>query len=206
MDGVITDSEPLYAEALDNVLRREGFALTPEDHRTVIGSSSTFTWCYVMDRFGLAGQIGDWLRVYDLAVAEVLSQKATAACGLQWLLDCLVEQGFRIGLATGSTTSWAKIILNRIGVDSFFEAVATSDMVSESKPAPDVYLLAAKKLGVSPRSCLALEDTPRGIEAAKAAGMITVAVRTESTAGLDVSAADYVISSLCEFDFTWVEE
>ncbi|MDE2723333.1 MAG: HAD-IA family hydrolase, partial [Gemmatimonadota bacterium] len=94
----------------------------------------------------------------------------------------------------------------RIGVVTFFEAVATADMVSASKPEPDLYLLAANKLGVSPRNCLAIEDTPRGIAAAKAAGMVSVAVRTESTAGLDISAADYVISSLSEFDFTWVED
>ncbi|MCY3694791.1 MAG: HAD family phosphatase [Chloroflexi bacterium] len=206
MDGVITDSEPLYAEAMDIVLSKHGIALAPEDYRAVIGSSTAFTWQYVIDRFNLGGGIQEWIRVYDEAVAEILSTKRTASEGLHWLLECLASKGVRVGLATGSKTRWTEIILNRISVVTFFEAVATADMVSASKPEPDLYLLAANKLGVSPVNCLAIEDTPRGIAAAKSAGMDSVAVRTESTAGLDISAADYVISSLCEFDFTWVEE
>ena len=77
-------------------------------------------------------------------------------------------------------------------------------MVEAAKPAPDLYLLAAGKLGVAPERCLAIEDTPRGIASAKAAGMDAVAVRTESTAGMDISAADYAIDRLSDFDFAWL--
>ena len=205
MDGVIVDSEPLYAEALDAVFGRLGIALNPADHRAVIGKSVAFTWEYLIDRFELDGDIRDWLPIYDQSVSNVLSKKATAAHGLHRLLDCLKANGVHIGLATGSTTKWANIILNRLGVVAYFEAVATSDMVLESKPAPDLYLLAASKLGIPPGICLALDDTPNGIAAANAAGMTTIAFRTESTADMDISAANYVIDRLDEFDLTWVD-
>lgn len=205
MDGVICDSEPLYAEALDDVLGRHGIVLDPADHRAVIGSSISFTWRYLIDRFELDGDTQIWTQIYDQSVAEVLSTKATASDGLHRLLERLKANGVRIGLATGSTTRWANIILDRLGVVAYFEAIATADMVLASKPAPDLYLLSASKLGISTENCLALDDTPRGIAAANAAGMTTVGVRTESTAGMDISAADYAIDRLEEFDFNWIE-
>ncbi|MXY13428.1 MAG: HAD family phosphatase, partial [Chloroflexi bacterium] len=73
MDGVITDSEPLYAEAMDIVLSKHGIALAPEDYRAVIGSSTAFTWQYVIDRFKLGGGLQEWISDDDEAVAEILS-------------------------------------------------------------------------------------------------------------------------------------
>lgn len=204
MDGVITDSEPLYNEAVNVVLAPEGLTLSEDDHRAIMGSSIRYTWRYVIDRFGLAGEVEDWTPAYDAAVAEVLGANATAAEGLNWLLGGIKERGLRIGLATSSRTNWTEAILKRLGVTEDFEAIATTDMVDAAKPAPDLYLLAAGKLGVSPERCLALEDTPRGIASAKAAGMTAVAVRTESTAGMDISGADYAIDRLTDFDFAWL--
>ena len=204
MDGVITDSEPLYAQAINVVLRQEGLTPTDDDHRAVMGRSLRYTWLFLIDRFNLAGDVDDWIPIYDDAVSEVLGANAVAAEGLQWLLAGLKERGVRIGLATGSTTKWADIILNRLGVADAFEAIATADMVAATKPAPDLYLLSAEKLGIPPERCLTLDDTPSGIASAKAAGMIAVAVRTESTAGMGVSAADYAIDRLTDFDFAWL--
>ena len=205
MDGVIADSEPLYGEAINIVLRREGVMVTDEDHRAFMGRSIRFIWRYVIDRFNLAGDVEDWITVYDDVVAELLATNAVAAEGLDWLLEGLKQRGALIGLATGSRTRWAEIILNRLGIADTFQAVATSDMVVAAKPAPDLYLLSAGKLGISPECCLALEDTTYGIASAKAAGMTAIAVRTESTAGMDISAADYAIDRLTDFDFAWLE-
>ena len=204
MDGVITDSEPLYGEAVNVVLAREGLALTDDDHRAIMGSSIGYTWRYVIDRFGLAGGVDDWTPAYDIAVAEVLGANAVAAEGLEWLLDGLKERGVRIGLATSSQATGPTPCSNASASTGAFEAIAASDMVEAAKPAPDLYLLAAGKLGVAPERCLAIEDTPRGIASAKAAGMDAVAVRTESTAGMDISAADYAIDRLSDFDFAWL--
>lgn len=204
MDGVITDSEPLYNEAVNVVLAPEGLTLSDDDHRAIMGSSIRYTWRYVIDRFGLPGDVEDWTPAYDVAVAQVLSANAVAAEGLEWLLGGIKERDLRIGLATSSRTNWTEAILKKLEVTDLFEAIATTDMVEAAKPAPDLYLLAAGKLGVAPERCLALEDTPRGIASAKAAGMTVVAVRTESTAGMDISAADYAIDRLTDFDFAWL--
>jgi beta-phosphoglucomutase-like phosphatase (HAD superfamily) len=68
------------------------------------------------------------------------------------------------------------LALRALAIESFFQAIATGDEVARGKPAPDVYLLAAARLGVPPARCLALEDAPLGVAAARAAGMVCVAV------------------------------
>lgn len=204
MDGVITDSEPLYLRALDSVLAREGITLTKADARAVIGRSILHTWRFIIRRYALAGAIENWIAEYDEAVAGELSEYAAASAGLGYLLSGLRCRAVQVGLATGSRSAWAEIILDRLGVKDAFQAVATSEMVAAGKPAPDLYQLAAAKLGVAPGACIALDDMPAGIASAKAAGMFAVAVRTASTAGMDISAADRAIESLEDFDFAWL--
>jgi len=204
MDGVITDSEPLYSEAVNLVLAKAGASLTDEDHRAIMGSSIDFTWQYVIDRFGLEGTLEDWKPSYDHAVVELLSSNVIASDGLGWLLNALKSLGIRIGLATSSQRNWVEAVLSRLAVTDAFDAIATTEMVEQAKPAPDVYLLAATKLGIGPERCIAIEDTPRGIASAKSAGMFVIAVRTGSTAQMDVSAADQVIDNLGHFEMDWL--
>lgn len=87
-------------------------------------------------------------------------------------------------------------MLNSIGLAGRFESIVSGDAVANGKPAPDVFLRAAQRLNVPPSACLALEDAPNGIAAAKAAGMACIAVPNEFTRALFVSAADRILPSL----------
>ena len=205
MDGVITDSEPYYVQAVNVVLADQGLAMTEEDHLAIIGSSIDYTWEWVVRRFGLKEGPEHWKPRYDQAVLHLLSQNATPAPGLYLLLEQLERRNIRIGLASSSQSNWVEAVLVRLGVLARFGALATSGMVANAKPAPDLYLLAAQKLQVEPGGCIAVEDTPRGLQAARSAGMTTIAVRTESTAQMDLSAADRTIDSLEAFDLSWLE-
>jgi beta-phosphoglucomutase-like phosphatase (HAD superfamily) len=89
-------------------------------------------------------------------------------------------------------------VLREVGAAEGFAAVITGDTVARGKPAPDIYLVAAAALGLSPTVCLALEDSPNGVRAAKAAGMRCIAVPNALSAGLDLSAADAVLPSLAD--------
>jgi HAD superfamily hydrolase (TIGR01509 family) len=202
MDGVITDSEPFYAEAINIVLAGHGHVLTTEDHRAIMGSSIDYTWEFVVSRFKLGGDVAQWKRLYDTAVVDILKVKPEPAPGLYWLLDELEKRKVPIALATSSQLNWAQTITRKLKVEHRFRFIATADMVPHAKPAPDLYLFAAGKLGLPPADCLAIEDSPRGISSAKAAKMTAIAIRTPHTVGMDISKADRIISSLREFDFT----
>ena len=205
MDGVITDSEPFYAEAVNVVLAERGLTLTEEDHRAIMGSSIDYTWRWVMERFHLPGDMEQWKAPYDRAVVDILGRKVTRAPGLMELLDAIKQRGLKLGLATSSQRNWAETVLARLQVRDRFLTIATTEMVAEAKPAPDLYLFAARQLGVAPEACIALEDSPRGIGSATRAGITTVAVRTASTEGMDIAAADFIIDSLRDFDLRWLE-
>ena len=204
MDGVLTDSEPLYAEALNEVLRGSGYVLTKKDHEAIMGSSIEDTWDWVYSRFGLKGERGVWLAAYDDAVIRLLSARVEPLPGIYSLLDGIESRGIKIGLASSSRHLWVKAVLRKLALEGRFGAVAACEMVAEAKPAPDLYLLVANQLGVRPSACIALEDSPRGVIAGKAAGMLTIALRTAPTAGLDISAADYVIDRLEDFPLSWL--
>ncbi len=205
MDGVVTDSEPLYAAAVNAALAEEGISISREDHLAIMGSSIDYTWEWVIAKFNLDHGLDYWKARYDKAVLRLLSEGAEPMPGIYRLLDRLEEAGVKIGLATSSQRHWVEAGLGGPGLAGGFGSVASCEMARNAKPAPDLYLLAADGLGVPPEACLAIEDTPRGIQAAKAAGMVTIALRNEAMPPMDLSAADHVSDSLEQFDFAWLE-
>ena len=202
MDGVLADSEPLYHLSLNQVLQAHGHSLTDEDNRIILGTTVDFTWQTLKDRFRLDGEIEDWIGVYDEVLLKNLKENVEPSPGLYDLLDTLDARGLAFGLASSSQANWVEVILTILGVKERFKVVMSGDMVTNGKPAPEIYLTAAGKLSVDPSRCLVFEDSPHGIQAGKAAGMTVVAVLTEMTRDLDVSLADHHIESLADFDLS----
>src|SRR5262249_5685491 len=106
---------------------------------------------------------------------------------------------------SSSWIAWVEALLTGIGLRDSFAVVASATEVEHAKPAPDLYLLAADRLGVNPAGCLAIEDTPTGLAAAKAAGMFAGQVRSASTAFPPIPEADLVLDSLLDFDLNLLD-
>ena len=202
MDGVLADSEPLYHLSLNQVLQAHGHTLTDEDNRIILGTTVEFTWQTLKDRFQLDGDLQDWIGVYDEVLLKNLRENIEPAPGLYALLDRLDGRDLPFGLASSSQGNWVDVILTILGVKERFRVVMSGDMVTDGKPAPEIYLTAAGKLGVEPSRCLVFEDSPHGIQAGKAAGMTVVAVLTEMTQDMDLSLADHHVESLADFDLS----
>ena len=124
---------------------------------------------------------------------------------VQTLIPSLHRAGYRLAVATASDQAWADRWLNHFALRSFFHVVATQDDVENNKPAPDVYLFAARQLQVEPANCLVFEDSVMGTRAAKAAGMTVIAVPSPITKSLDFSLADGLIDDLGVVSPTWLE-
>jgi HAD superfamily hydrolase (TIGR01509 family) len=124
--------------------------------------------------------------------------------GVEPLLVHLQAAGYPLAIATASDRSWVTRWLTRFQLQPYFKAIATSNDVPNGKPAPDVYLLAARQLGVAPQRCLVFEDSLAGLQAAKAAGMVVVAVPSPATQSLDFSQADHIIPSLEHATAAWL--
>jgi HAD superfamily hydrolase (TIGR01509 family) len=130
---------------------------------------------------------------------ELLAPETVRPGIVRWLQDA-ERRGLRVAIASSSEHEWVEPHLVRLGVRDHFAHVACRSELVPPKPAPDVYLRACEAIGVAPHDAIAVEDSPHGISAAKAAGLWCVAVPNPITAGLDLGRADVVVSSLADLD------
>ena len=196
MDGLLLETEELWDRAESELFRRHGDRWTFEDKLAVMGTSWEASARYYAERLGQPIERGRALiaEMHGLMKLE-LEREVRARPGALELLERLRQMDdVRVALASNSSREIVEIALRVARLTDAFEAIVTSDDVEHPKPAPDIYLLACERLGVSPQDAVALEDTAPGIAAAKAAGLFTIAV--PQFAETDVSAADRVVDSL----------
>jgi HAD superfamily hydrolase (TIGR01509 family) len=196
MDGLLLDTETLWHRAEVELFRRHDASFSWDDKMAVMGTSAGTTARYFAERLGRSIEDGEALvREMGELMYEELRQQVSGRPGAIELVERLRGRT-RLGLASNSSRILVDQALVSSGLADVFEAIVTSDDVEHPKPAPDIYLLACERLGASPDEALALEDSPSGIAAAKAAGLACIAV--PQFAETDVSAADRVIDSLEE--------
>jgi HAD superfamily hydrolase (TIGR01509 family) len=196
-DGLIVETEEPIFRAWQRIYREHGQELPLERWVTIIGTAS--------GPFDPVRDLGERVgRPLERSAFEVLErryyQEATA---MQTLMPGVSEYlkdarrlGLGVGIASSSSRAWVVGHLERFGQVEGFDAIVCRDDVTRTKPHPDLYLTAVKRLGVTAAEALALEDSSHGILAAKAAGLRCVAIPTVMTAGLDFSRADLRIPSL----------
>jgi pseudouridine-5'-monophosphatase len=200
MDGVLADSEPIYAAAVDAVLETQGKTLDADLHRRMMGHGVHSTWQILIEALNLPGGVADYIDTYDAELRRRLALHREALPGVRELIQSLQANAVPFAVASSSWLAWVEALLGGIGLRDSFTALASATEVEHPKPAPDLYLLAAERLGVAPAECIAIEDTPTGLTAAKAAGMFAVQVRSASTAFPPLPEADLVLDSLLDFD------
>ncbi len=200
MDGVLADSEPVYYEAINDVLAPLGKRMRPELQRAIMGHGVAPTWETLARELDLQGPLDGLVQAYDRDLCRRLALVRETLPGVRELIDALHERRLPVAVASSSWPGWMEALLGGIRLSNAFDARVSATMVSHPKPAPDIYLLAAERLGVAPRRCVAIEDTPTGLAAAKAAGMLAVQVRAASTAFPPLPEADLVLESLRDFD------
>jgi len=201
MDGVLVDSEPLHFRAANRVLARHGQAVTEAEYVRFIGLGEQATWAAWRERYALEPP------VEDLVAAHTTARRAEIAAGIEPIGEAtalarqLASAAVPIAIASSSAPAVIDALLDALGVGALFPVrVSGEDAdVARSKPAPDVYLAAARRLGIGPAACVAIEDSEPGVAAATAAGMLCVAVPTRWTAHQDFRAADVVLASLRYF-------
>lgn len=196
LDGLLLDTETLWARAESELFRRHGQEFSHEDQLAVMGTGIEFSARYYAQRLGAAIEQGPALieEMHGYMLAE-LEREVAARPGAVELVERLRGQ-VALGLASNSARFLVDAALATAHLSDAFDAIVTAEDVEHPKPAPDVYLAACARLGVSPADALALEDSAPGIAAAKAAGLTCIAV--PQFAETDVSVADRVIHSLEE--------
>lgn len=199
MDGVLVDSEPLHHRALNEILCGEGCpALSAAEYRRYLGTTERDMWEDLIARRHLAGPFADYQSRFDAMVEDAYRTQASVLPGVVGLVVTLKAKGLKLAVASSSPIGWVRTCLDARDLSPFFDAVVGGDMVAEGKPDPAVFRLAASRLGVAPAACAVIEDSPHGITAGRAAGMVVVAVETAYTSREAIGHADLRIRSLDE--------
>jgi HAD superfamily hydrolase (TIGR01509 family) len=206
LDGVLWDGEPLYHEAFDIVLAPFGHRVSDDDYGQIIGISVEACWDWLYRRFDLTGPIDHFLRAYDETVLKLLERPMEPLPGARTFIEELKHRGVPIAVASASLRPWVEATLRGLGLHDTFDAVVSASEVDNGKPAPDLFLTAAQRLGLPPQRCLAVEDTLAGVRAARAAGMFTIQLRAASTALPPLDEADLVIDTFPDFDLSLLGE
>jgi HAD superfamily hydrolase (TIGR01509 family) len=202
MDGVLVDTEHLWDEVREELTTEWGGRYTPEAQEAMMGMSSLEWSRYLHETVGLreppetinAEVVRRMLARYEVELPVVP--------GAVEAVRRLDGEGFRLAVASSSNRELIDAVLRRIELAALFEATVSSEEVARGKPAPDVYVEAARRLDVAPEKCAAIEDSASGIRAARAAGMRVVAYpnRHYPPSATILSTADAVIASLDELD------
>ena len=175
MDGLLVDSERAILDCWRSVAAEQALPLDDELWLSMVGMHDAACTELLIRLLGPAKAERlsvDCKHRYELRVEQGLPLKDGAA----ELLDALSARGVPLAIATSTRRARALVKLARCGIDHHFSAVATSSDIAHPKPAADIYLLAASRLGVAPEACVALEDSELGVRAAAAAGMDVIQV------------------------------
>ncbi len=200
LDGLMVDSEWLSYRAWLRCLEFYGATMTEDQYRGLIGTSHDTTLRYIADLVGLEGIEEALQQGYQEHIGALIDQGHLKPMpGLLPLIEALHARGYRLGVASNSATSFVQRATRHIGADRYLSCLVGRDQVPNAKPAPDVYLKAARCLGVSPANCLAFEDTAIGAQAALAAGMRCVLIPSPGLEVLPPEGIEAVFPSLSDF-------
>ena len=197
MDGTLVDSEPAITFAAMEVIRRLGYEVKAEEFKPFTGMGDDLFIGGVLESHG-----GTYHTAYKEEAYRIYGEKANDIVTVYpWskvTLARLHDMGYRLAVASASDLTKVSCNLACIGVDlSIFDAIVTGSDVTRKKPAPDIFLKAAEKIGVEPKNCIVAEDALSGVQAAKAAGMTAIAVTTSFPAEeLAKAGADRITDDL----------
>jgi len=198
MDGTMIDSEIQHFYAYQKVLLAFGIDFQLDDYSNYFGVLDRDICAYLVKKYNISTDLSNLMELKNQLFKSEFITKALPRPGLFSLLKKLKKDRYLMAVASSSHIDEIIYVLNNLHIESFFNVVVSADNVKNGKPDPDIFLLAAKKLKVSPSDCLVLEDAPKGVLAAKSANMKCYAVPSKEVKNQDFSKADKVLNSLGE--------
>jgi len=196
LDGLIVNSEDVYEQADIEVLRRRGKEYPAELRARMMGRPTAESLRAMIEWHALEDTVEFLEAERSLLRDKLLETSLEPMPGLHELLAALERAGIPKAIATSGHRSYAADVLGRLEIHARFQFVLTSEDVARGKPAPDVYQLAAARLGLQPSETMVLEDSVNGCLAGVAAGAFTVAVPNRHTRGYEFAGVRFVAETL----------
>lgn len=198
-DGVFVDSEPVVNEVEAGLFTHLGIAMTPEEARTLFKGKTVEGVVRTVEKKTDRRLSREWIYDWGMATALGLVRGLRAVLGVRDLVEALSWRKHSICVASQSPPARVALSLMLTGLDVFFDGrIYTASMVPHPKPAPDLFLYAAQSCGVPPSGCAVIEDSPSGVRAAVAAGMVAFGFAAREDASQLAAAGARVFHTMPE--------
>lgn len=196
-DGLLLDTESVWTRAEHDLFERRGIEFTPANKRELVGTSAEVAGGILERRLDEPGRAAELIEELNELVVAELEHGVEAMVGARELLHSLKQRGTPLGLVSNSPLVFVERSLEIVGFHDRFDVVLSAHEVAAPKPSPDPYLEACRRLGVEPGpDVVALEDSPTGVAAARAAGLTVIGV--PSIEGLELAEAHEIAESLLD--------
>ena len=196
-DGLLLDTESVWTRAEQDLFERRGLEFTPAHKRELVGTSAEIAGGILEGRLGEPGRAAELIEELNELVVAELEHGVETMVGARDLLHSLAERGTPLGLVSNSPLVFVQRSLEIVGFHDRFDVILSAHEVAAPKPAPDPYLEACRRLGVEPGpGVVALEDSPTGVAAARAAGLTVIGV--PSLDGIELDEAHEIAESLLD--------
>ncbi len=198
MDGVLIDSEPLHLLAYQKFLSEFGLTFLEQDNHNFLGMKDLDCAKHLVERHKLTITADEFVARKESVLHQLFLDELKVQPGVLQTLENAHKLNIPTVIASSATMPTIELVVELTGTRKYFRHLCSGDEVPNGKPAPDVFLLAAQRLGVKPSECLVIEDTFNGVCAAKAAGMMCIAIPCQATRHQDFAHADLVLASMEE--------
>ena len=206
MDGVIIDSEPLHLSIEEDIFKKLGISITYEEHNTFIGTTSHYMWNKIKTNHNLTDSLEELVELDSHTYLDFLTNTLDSQPikGVKELIIDLHKNNIKLAVASSSPLNVIEKILSLFEIRNYFDYIVTGDYVSKSKPEPDIFLYAAKKLDADPKKCVVIEDSHNGVLAAKKANMKCIGYKNVNSGNQDLSKADITIDDFNDINAAFI--
>ncbi|MBQ7515001.1 MAG: HAD family phosphatase [Schwartzia sp.] len=201
MDGVIVDTQKTHTEALIRTFAFYGVTVPAAELAPFAGTKRGTALKATADKRGLSLPLDELCDKKDEIFNEMIARTELVPIdGIPELLAALRKAGIKTAIASSSSEAFIALVVDRLNIRPYFDALISGQTLPESKPNPAIYRLAARTLGVEPADCVVLEDAALGVAAAKGAGMRCIGFRNPNSGAQDLSAADSIVDDIRAID------
>lgn len=199
MDGVIIDSEPIHLDVDLQVMNELGCDITHKELEKYVGTTNEYMIADLKEKYNLSQSVEEIVEYkVNMSTKKIIEADIEPIEGIRELLINLKNKNMKTAIASSSPKNVIEIIVSKFKLEDYFDYLLSGEEVENGKPAPDVYIETAKKLGIAPNECTVIEDSRNGVIAAKAAGMKCIGFKNINSGNQDLSKADLIVDSILE--------
>lgn len=206
MDGVLIDSQPIHFEIDKACLLEQGVDISMEEVKKGAGTITKSRLQKWKDEFGLTENLDKLVNRREYLAFELFKTAGLGSIdGIKELLKELKNQGILMAVASSSPKEFIYWVLKTLEIEDYFQVVLSAEDATRSKPAPDIFLLAAKRLSAKPEECIVIEDSTNGVLAANAAGIKAIGYTNPNSGNQDLKSATLVIDDFRRLNVSLIQ-